>query len=488
MVRFSFWRRLARIVACVLLILTSLPLAIRPKTAFAQQEAISINPTQGPPGTNVTVTGTGWQPGWTVPIGTDLSPTPLVTAIADSSGTFSISITIPSSAPAGQLRIWAVIGNGGSADAWFTVTTNAPTVTVQKVWTADGNNTAKTVFAPGDAIHYMVQVNSTDNTTVTATVGFGATTTLGPTTIYYWSGPASVVPGTSAFYSPSTIPSTAPAAQYTLIVVVNYNGMGTQGKSTFTVIGNSTPIPTTPPTVIPTQPPTPSLTKVDLAVIESVAWKSAASGETFLYEIIVSNNGPADATGVILTVRLPVQLWPIVGNILSSQGNCLLPPSDEDPITVTCQMGNLSAHASVTVFFTVGVSTSSSVHPGMITSTATVKGDQADPNPKNNISPLTTEITKPSELTADELNVFLALARQCGEILTDLPFIEKVNNLIDKLEGHQMSPQEALNGLIQDTLDLLARMLKSELVKVLTKLFTIPACISYGREIFSIGP
>ncbi len=40
----------------------------------------------------------------------------------DASGNFSVSVTIPASASPGQLKITAIIGNGGSADTYFNVT------------------------------------------------------------------------------------------------------------------------------------------------------------------------------------------------------------------------------------------------------------------------------------------------------------------------------------------------------------------------------
>src|SRR2546423_8897527 len=111
MFRSSFWRRLATIVTCVLLIITSLPLATRPKTAFAQQETISINPPQGPPGTTVTVTGAGWDEhasrGLDVPIQISASGYPttqVADAIPDPNGNFTASFAIPANVPAGQLE------------------------------------------------------------------------------------------------------------------------------------------------------------------------------------------------------------------------------------------------------------------------------------------------------------------------------------------------------------------------------------------------
>lgn len=230
--------------------------------------------------------------------------------------------------------------------------------------------------------------------------------------------------------------------------------------------------------------PTPTL-QADLAATMTTAWKSTGQGGKFLYQIVVRNNGPADTTGVRLTDNLPSQFYPIIGDIITSQGRCPLPPGGQFPITVTCQLGNLSVSQSATVFFAVGINTGSSVQPGMVTNTAKVEGDLPDPNPNNNLSSVTTEITKPSELTADELNASLRLAYNCGEVFTDLPLFGETTNLIDRFNGHQMSSEEALSSLSQDTLDLIA--LKYHSVDVLTKFLGIPACVSYSREIFSIG-
>jgi hypothetical protein len=84
----------------------------------------------------VTVTGNGWQDfasrDWPVDIQTGLvtdvpgalDPMPARSmARPNADGTFSVPLTIPESAPAGrQVKIMAILGNGGSVDASFTVT------------------------------------------------------------------------------------------------------------------------------------------------------------------------------------------------------------------------------------------------------------------------------------------------------------------------------------------------------------------------------
>lgn len=87
-------------------------------------ECISLNPSQGPAGAQISVNGTGWHDhavrGLNVPI--NIGMTEVARAHPSANGTFNVRITIPTSAPAGQLEIDAIIGNGGSATAQYTVT------------------------------------------------------------------------------------------------------------------------------------------------------------------------------------------------------------------------------------------------------------------------------------------------------------------------------------------------------------------------------
>jgi hypothetical protein len=97
-------------------------------------EAITVTPSQGPVGQTVTVTGTGWQDhasrGIDVPIWIGFG-NQVADGHPDANGKFSVSFAIPLNLPSapdfanGKLTISAIIGNGGSADAIYTVTTAA---------------------------------------------------------------------------------------------------------------------------------------------------------------------------------------------------------------------------------------------------------------------------------------------------------------------------------------------------------------------------
>lgn len=108
-----------------------------------------------------------------------------------------------------------------------------PTVTVERVWTRDGNGQNKNNFVHGDAIQYTVIVKNSSNTTVTATFVFEAT---GPRQIFSWKQDASVAPGLSGYYSPAAVPNDAPPGTYTIRITVIYHGQRSSNMSPFTVI------------------------------------------------------------------------------------------------------------------------------------------------------------------------------------------------------------------------------------------------------------
>src|SRR5205823_1216513 len=128
------------------------------------------------------------------------------------------------------------------------------------------------------------------------------------------------------------------------------------------------------------------LAVADLAITKSVSPNPPHPGHKFAYTITVTNNGPDDATGVTVTDPLPDVRFESVD---SSQGKCSrTPPSQNKPNdgTVKCSLGGLANGASATVTIVM----TASGKPATLTNTATVSGDQTDPNPANNSATVTT--------------------------------------------------------------------------------------------------
>src|SRR5664280_2459876 len=130
---YSLWPAGVAVMAACALGILGLPAA-----AFAQSPALSLNPTSGPPGTQVTVTGEGWTgPDWASGVPIDLSTVlnpgseePLTDGIAnprpDGSGGFKdVKVTIPSTVTSGTVLDFSVLaaeGGHSAANVWFTVT------------------------------------------------------------------------------------------------------------------------------------------------------------------------------------------------------------------------------------------------------------------------------------------------------------------------------------------------------------------------------
>lgn len=94
---------------------------------------------------------------------------------------------------------------------------------------------------------------------------------------------------------------------------------------------------------------------------------------TVVYTIDVTNNGPSDATNVVVTDTLPVEL----SYVSDDCGGSDLPPW-------TWNVGSLLNGATATCNITLSV-----VTPGPVINVASVVGDQADPEPNNDSSTAT---------------------------------------------------------------------------------------------------
>jgi uncharacterized repeat protein (TIGR01451 family) len=111
---------------------------------------------------------------------------------------------------------------------------------------------------------------------------------------------------------------------------------------------------------------------------------SAVPGQSVTYQITATNNGPSDATGVLVTDMLPAGAT--VTSATPSQGSC----TGTGP--VICAIGNLAngSSASITIVATLNTS-------GANVDTASVTGDQPDPTPANNSASVSTDVAQPTK-------------------------------------------------------------------------------------------
>jgi uncharacterized delta-60 repeat protein/uncharacterized repeat protein (TIGR01451 family) len=127
---------------------------------------------------------------------------------------------------------------------------------------------------------------------------------------------------------------------------------------------------------------------VDLSITKSGAPNPIVSGNRLTYTVSVTNDGPQDATGVTVTDPLPKSVH--FNSVSSTQGSCSR-STTTNPLTkdgsITCSLGNLANGAKADVTIIVTTTT-----PGTVSNTATVGGNETDPNPANNSATATTTV------------------------------------------------------------------------------------------------
>ena len=163
---------------------------------------------------------------------------------------------------------------------------------------------------------------------------------------------------------------------------------GTTITNIVSVVSNETD-PDSPVTV--TTQSTKVKKKVDLAVTMSDPSNGVVTGNTMKYTATVTNHGPSDATGVILTGAVPEGVT--FASATPSQGNC-----QQASGTISCNLGALNNGATATIAIKVTVQVV--VNPGetgSVTNTVTAGGNETEPVRGNNTAVTVTEVHRDSD-------------------------------------------------------------------------------------------
>jgi uncharacterized repeat protein (TIGR01451 family) len=123
--------------------------------------------------------------------------------------------------------------------------------------------------------------------------------------------------------------------------------------------------------------------EADLSITVTDTPDPLVAGSELTYTLTVTNSGPAVATGVKVTDTLPPDVTLV--SVTASQGSC------SGTGTMVCEIGTLASGSSVTVTLTV-----KPTQAGGISNTATVSGNEPDPQPANNSATVVTTVTLPS--------------------------------------------------------------------------------------------
>ncbi|MFO7538973.1 MAG: RHS repeat-associated core domain-containing protein [Chloroflexota bacterium] len=118
----------------------------------------------------------------------------------------------------------------------------------------------------------------------------------------------------------------------------------------------------------------------DLALVMGGSPDPVTAATPVTYTLVISNDGPEMATGVVVTDTLPAGVT--LESVNTSQGSCSLTGP------VVCSLGDIDVAASATIVIVV-----MPVTEGVISNTAVVTSTSADPNPDNNSATTTTTVT-----------------------------------------------------------------------------------------------
>ncbi len=130
--------------------------------------------------------------------------------------------------------------------------------------------------------------------------------------------------------------------------------------------------------------------QADLTVSKGDSPDPVAAGATLTYTVTVTNNGPNNATNVVVTDTLPA------GTTFVSAAPALACTHSQG--TVTCNIGDLANGATVPITITVTAPTEG----GSITNSASASSDVADPNPDNNSASEETTVNAQADLEVDK--------------------------------------------------------------------------------------
>ena len=207
--------------------------------------------------------------------------------------------------------------------------------------------------------------SATYDVTVTPSAGFTGTVTLSVSGL-----PA----GASASFSPTSINITD-ATPKTSTLTVTTSASTPASTSSLTVTGASGSLQRSANVSLSVA----NATSADLSLSQTASPNPVTAGTTLSYRLVVTNNGPIAATGVTAVDNLPAGATFV--SATPSQGTC----SGTGP--VTCNFGSMPVGGSASATIVVRPAS-----PGSLTNTASVSGNENDPNTTNNTATTVTNV------------------------------------------------------------------------------------------------
>jgi len=177
--------------------------------------------------------------------------------------------------------------------------------------------------------------------------------------------------------------------------------------------------------------------QADLAVTKTDSPDPVISGNQVTYAIRVTNNGPDEATGVLVSDTLDAGVT-LVSATFEQGTPCT---SGGSPVVVSCELGTLAA--SNTATGTIVVTSPAVEGTDTIDNTVSVTADQADPDASNNTAVAQTTVVLPGPAQAD-----LAVTK----VASPDPVFSAAGNLVYTITVDNNGPDGASGVTLTDTL------------------------------------
>jgi uncharacterized repeat protein (TIGR01451 family) len=210
---------------------------------------------------------------------------------------------------------------------------------------------------PGASAEYTI--------TVTPLAGFAGVVNLSA---------AGMPTGVIASFNPTSLNFSGPAAQASTLTLSS-SALTPIGDYPVTITAAATGISHETPVTLKVISPS----SIDLSIVKTASPNPGQLGTNLAYRIAVTNNGPAPATGVVISDTLPATVSLVSAN--ASQGTC------SGTTTVNCSIGSLPTNGSAIVTVTVAPTAT-----GQVTNTAEVTAAENDYDLTNNSSTIQTFI------------------------------------------------------------------------------------------------
>ncbi|MET9268561.1 hypothetical protein [Kribbella sp. NPDC003557] len=130
---------------------------------------------------------------------------------------------------------------------------------------------------------------------------------------------------------------------------------------------------------------TPVAAEADVAITKTAKPDPVPAGGELTYTLVARNNGPSAAQDVTVTDTLPDGIELVSAG--PTQGSCT---------ATTCVLGTINSGSTATITVVVRISAASTATN--LTNVATVTTSTSDPNPDNNTSSVTTDVTRTADL------------------------------------------------------------------------------------------